>query len=87
MTNNPQGLNRGFTVYRFCLYLYRFCYDWELHGNLVRNNTDSKLKIFAEIRKDLFSVAPHLNALDNYKVRNALSQFKLSAHNHTIETK
>ena len=55
------------------------------HRTSILDSPDSKLQILAQVIKK-FSMSTHIDVLKDYKLRNSLTRFRLSAHNLPIET-
>ena len=55
------------------------------HRTSILDSPDSKLQILAQAIKK-FSMSTHIDVLKDYKLRNSLTRFRLSAHNLPIET-
>ena len=50
------------------------------------SNPDSKLELLSRILTNKFDTAPYLNIIHDYKLRNFMARFRLSAHNLPIES-
>ena len=67
------------------LYL-KFLDIWGSYRTSILNSEDSKLNLFAHIISENFSRSPHIDCIRNFKLRNSLTRFRMSAHNLPIET-
>ena len=65
---------------------FAFIDTWRSHKDVILNNSDSKLGLYMKLVDHTFKTAAHINSIQNYKVRNSLTRFRLSAHNLPIET-
>ena len=59
---------------------------WRNHRSMILKSPDSKMQLFAQIIGDKFQRSPHIDQIQNYKIRNSVTRFRLSAHNLPIET-
>lgn len=57
----------------------------KFHCQEISNKPDTKLALLVDLLSGNFERAPHINKIKNYKIRNSLSRFRLSAHNLPIE--
>ena len=63
-----------------------FLINWQSHKEHLANNPQSKLQMYAQMTNDTFQIAPYVLCVTNYKIRNSICRFRLSAHNLPIET-
>ena len=53
---------------------------------MILKSPDSKIQLFAQIIGDKFQRSPHIDQIQNFKIRISVTRFRLSAHNLPIET-